>query len=230
MKSARLVRVNWRKFYRIIGSNFPPINLFEDLANPADWDLVAAAKAEADPAFWSAVGNLSNVPLGRRVGGSGSSWVMGPFVHCSKQYPSRFSDGSYGIFYAGNSEQVALAETIHHHAAFMLNASAASCWTSGFRILVGSIDRDLHDVDAVLGARDPDDYRLSQRAGKALRDAGSDGLTWISARSPEGRCIGVFWPDVISIPILSASYSYHWDGARVDLIKKHDTGEITQWS
>lgn len=230
MNSARLVRVNWRKFYRIVGSNYPPINLFEGIANPADWELIAAAKAETDPAFRSAAGNLSNVPLGRRVVGPGASWVMTPFVHCSRKSPNRFSDGSYGIFYAGNSEQVALAETIHHHAAFMSNASATPGWTSGFRVLVGSIDRELHDVDAVFGARDPDDYRLSQLAGKALRDAGSDGLTWTSTRRPEGRCIGVFWPDVVTIPILSASYSYHWDGARIDLIEKHDTGEIIQWS
>ncbi|MGY3332273.1 hypothetical protein ACVILI_005290 [Mesorhizobium sp. USDA 4775] len=45
--------------------------------------------------------------------------ALAPFVHCSTLRPGRFSDGSYGLYYAGDSEDVALAETIHHHQNFM---------------------------------------------------------------------------------------------------------------
>ena len=155
---------------------------------------------------------------------------MAPFVHCSKLYPRRFSDGNYGIFYAANSEQVALAETIHHHVAFMSNSSATPCWTSGFRVLVGSIDRELHDVDAVLGACDPDDYRLSQRAGKALRDAGSDDLTWTSARNHEVRCIGVFRPDVSNCDAMRLLFDAIEPGDRVrhsDRVPSFASGKAT---
>lgn len=226
--AARVVRVNWNKRFRITRSIYRPISLFEESMDPADWELVVAANAKLDSKFSSVLGNLSNVPIGRRVAGPGASVVMAPFVHCSPNNPSRFSDGSYGIYYAGNSEQLALAETIHHHACFMLDDEAAPCWISGFQLVEGSVDSELHDVDAVPGARDPDDYRLSQQIGKALRNAGSEGLTWTSARLPGGKCIGVFWPDVVSIPRPVANYSYHWDGARVDLVENLDSGEIVR--
>lgn len=224
---ARKVRVNWPKYYRIIRPTFPPIDLFEDLANPTDWGSVIAASAKEDPTFSSAAGNLANVPIDRCVGGPGSTWVMAPFVHCSPRSSSRFSDGSFGIFYAGNSEQVALSETIHHHARIMEEESASiPRWTSGFQLLIGSVDAELHDVDMVPGTRNPSDYRFSQTAGKELRNAGSDGLTWTSVRMPAGRCIGVFWPDAISIPVLDANYRYHWDGDRIDLVENMKTSQI----
>lgn len=170
------------------------------------------------------------MPPGRRVGGPGSSWVMAPFIFNSPDYPGRFTDGKYGIFYAGNSEEVALAESIHHYSKFMLASSSGPGWSANFQLLEGSVSGRLHDVDAVAGALDPDDYRLSQRAGKELRNVGSDGLTWTSARRSGGRCIGVFWPDAFSIPILSARYRYNWDGVRVDLIENLESGQIMGWS
>ena len=176
--------------------------------DPADWELVVAANAKLNSKFSSVLGNLSNVPIGRRVAGPGASVVMAPFVHCSPNNPSRFSDGSYGIYYAGNSEQLALAETIHHHACFMLDDEAAPCWISGFQLVEGSVDSELHDVDAVPGARDPDDYRLSQQIGKALRNAGSEGLTWTSARLPGGSAsafsgpMSFPFPDLLQITVI----------------------------
>ena len=86
---------------------------------------------------------------------------MAPFVYNSPDYPSRFTDGEFGIFYAGNSEEVALAESIHHYRKFMLAISSGSCWSSDFQLLEGLVRSHLHDVDAVPGALDPNDYRLS---------------------------------------------------------------------
>ena len=147
-------------------------------------------------------------------------------MHCSTLRPSRFSDGSYGIYYAGDSEDVAIAETIHHHEKFMRATNEAPGWTADFRVLIGSVDRDLDDVDGVPGVLHPDDYAASHAEGRALRTAGSDGLTWNSVRMPNGRCIGVFWPDAVSIPVQGRHYGYHWDGTRVDFIRRYDTGRV----
>ena len=43
---------------------------------------------------------------------------------------------------------------------------------------------------------------------------------------PGGGCIGIFWPDAITIPVQGRHYSYHWDGARVDFVREHDTGKV----
>lgn len=228
--AARLVRIAWTKTYRIIRSIYPPIDLFEDIADPRDWEALAAVEAKTNPRLRNEIGDLGKVPADRRVSGPGASLVMAPFVHCSPLRPGRFSDGSYGLYFAGDSETVALAETIHHHSRFMAATDEAAGWTSDFRMLIGSLDLDLHDVNDVPDARHPTDYLPSQKLGAGLREAGSHGVTWKSVRLPGGQCVGIFWPDLIPIPVQGAHFSYHWDGSRVNFIKRHDTGEIWEVS
>lgn len=93
-------------------------------------------------------------------------------------------------------------------------------------MLVGGVDRDLHDVNAVPDVLNEADYAASHTEGRRLRDAGSDGLLWESVRMPGGRCIGPFWPDVIPIPTQGRHYCYHWNGARVDFVRQYDTGQV----
>lgn len=220
------IQVQWPKTYRIIRSIYPPINLFEDIADPHDWELLVAVEAKTNARIRFEVGDLGKVPAHRRVAGIGASYVMAPFVHCSTARPGRFTDGSYGIYYAGESEDVALAETIHHHQSFMRATAQAPGWTSDFRVLVGSVDQVLDDVNAVPDVLHPDDYTASHVEGRGLRAQGSNGLLWNSVRMPGQRCIGVFWPDVIPIPIQGRHYCYHWDGQRVDFVRQYDTGTI----
>lgn len=219
-------RVQWPQTFRIIRSIYPPVNLFEDIADPRDWEALASVEAKTNPRIRFEIGDLGKVPPARRVSGPGASYVMAPFVHCSPLRPGRFTDGRYGIYYAGDREEVALAETIHHHRNFMRATDEEPGWTADFRVLVGSIDRELDDVNAVPGVLDPNDYSTSQIEGRALRAAGSDGLVWNSVRMRGGQCIGAFWPDVVTIPVQGRHYSYHWDGSRVDFVRQHDTGRV----
>jgi hypothetical protein len=205
-------RVAWPRTVRIIRTIYPPIDLFEDIADPADWEALASAEAKFNPRIRDSIGDLSKVPVARRVTGPGASWVMAPFVHCSPLRPGRFSDGSFGLYYAGDRTKAAIAETIHHHARFMRATKEAPGWTSQFRELIGKID----------------DYCPSQLFGAARRATGSNGITWPSVRYPGGSCIAVFWPDVISIPTQGAHFSYHWNGTAVDYVKQLDTGEVME--
>ncbi|WP_306146955.1 MULTISPECIES: RES family NAD+ phosphorylase [unclassified Roseibium] len=221
-------RVRWARTFRIIRSLYPPIDLFEDIADPKDWEALASVEAKTNPRVRGEIGDLGKVPVHRRVSGPGASYVMAPFVHCSPLRPGRFSDGSYGIYYAGNSENVALAETIYHHARFMASTREDAGWTSQFRLLVGSVDADLTDVNDVPGVLHASDYGISQKAGAEIRASGSAGLVWNSVRCTSGECLGAFWPDVVSIPVQSSHFSYHWNGDRVDFVKRLDTGEVLE--
>ncbi len=226
MMSLPTRRVTWPRTVRIIRSIHPPIDLFEDIADPADWEALASAEAKFNPRIRESIGDLSKVPVARRIAGQGASLVMAPFVHCSPLRPGRFSDGSFGLYYAGDCTEVALAETIHHHARFMRATHEAAGWTAQFRELVGSIDAELDDATGRTDLLDPEHYEASQRLGSERRAAGSNGITWPSIRYPEGNCIAVFWPDVIPIPTQGAHFAYHWNGERVDFVKRLDGGEV----
>jgi hypothetical protein len=170
MVTAPVRRVIWPRSARIIRSIYPPIDLFEDIADPADWEALASAEAKFNPRIRDSIGDLAKVPVARRVTGPGASWVMAPFVHCSPLRPGRFSDGTFGLYYAGDSTEVAIAETIHHHTKTMLATAEAPGWTSQFRELIGSVDADLDDVSGMADLLHPDDYTASQAFGAQRRD------------------------------------------------------------
>jgi len=226
MVTAPVRRVVWPRSVRIIRSIYPPIDLFEDIADPADWEALASAEAKFNPRIRDSIGDLAKVPVARRVTGTGASWVMAPFVHCSPLRPGRFTDGSFGLYYAGDSTEVAIAETIHHHTRTMLATDEAPGWTSQFRGLIGSVDADMDDVSGMADLLDPNDYGPSQVFGAERRAAGSDGITWPSVRFAGGNCIAAFWPDEVLIPAEGEHFAYHWNGSAVDFVKKLGTGAI----
>lgn len=222
--------VKWPAAVRIIRSRFPPIDLFEDIADPADWPLLVSAEMKTNPRLMETVGNLDLVPPARRVSGPNASYLMAPFTHVSTDRPSRFSDGSYGVLYAGRTFATALFETIHHHARFMAATKQAPGWTSQFREIVLDIDATLHDVrgDDPEYARllDPDDYGAPRALGRDLRASGSPGVTFPSVRHEAGECAGLFWPDVATSPRQARHLDYHWDGEKVDLVREPANGKV----
>ena len=44
-------RVEWPQTYRIIRSIHPPIELFEDIADPRDWEALASAERKNQSAY-----------------------------------------------------------------------------------------------------------------------------------------------------------------------------------
>ena len=222
--------VRWIGARRIVRSLFPPIDLFEDVADPEDWPLLIAAEQKTNPRLMETLGALDLIAPGRRVHGQGASYLMAPFTHISPDRPSRFTSGTYGVLYVAERFETALLETIHHHARFMARTCEPAGWTSQFRELVLDIDARLHD----LGGGDPelapalaaDSYAESQALGAALRAAGSDGVTYPSLRDPGGRCAGLFYPDGASLPSQGRHLDYHWDGARVDLYRDASNGQV----
>ena len=71
-----IVEVRWPKACRIIRSIHPPIDLFEDIADPQDWEALASVEAKTNPRIVESMGRLDLVPPERRVAGPGASLVI----------------------------------------------------------------------------------------------------------------------------------------------------------
>lgn len=218
--------VAWPKAYRLIRSIHPPIDLFEDIADPRDWEALASAESKTNPRLRDHLGRLDLVPPERRVSGPGATYLMAPFVHVSRDRPGRFTDGSYGVYSAGNAEEVAIREVAYHHARAMRASAEAPGWTSQFRMLINSLDLDLHDVRTLDAIHDPESYSVPQALGRDLRRSGSNGVIYRSVRSPGGECVGIFWPDLMPAPVQADHFDFHWDGASVDRIRNCRTGAL----
>lgn len=224
--AAPVTHVRWQKAYRIIRSIYPPVDLFEDIADPSDWEALASIESKSNPRVWEQIGRLDLLPPARRVSGPGASYLIAPFVHISTDRPGRFTDGSWGVYSAGQSEEVAIREVAHHHGRAMLASNEVRGWTSQFRTLVNRIDLDLHDVRGRAEFHAADSYAAPQMFAREMRASGSNGLLYRSVRSPGGECVAIFWPDLIPIPIQADHFDLHWDGARVDRVRNCRTGAI----
>jgi hypothetical protein len=219
--------VTWDRYHRLINSAYPPIDLFEDIADPADWLLLASAESKTNPRIAATVGNLDLVPAGRRVGGPGSSYVMAPFTHISPDHRGRFHDGTFGAFYAADGFETALFETIHHAQKFCTATMEAPGWIADKRELIGSIDAVLTDIRHGYHALlDPDDYAASQAFAREEKASGSDGIVYPSVRYPGATCFAAFYPDVMSTPVQGRHLSYHWNGALIDMVKDLTAAQV----
>jgi RES domain-containing protein len=216
--------VRWTGARRIIRSLFPPIDLFEDIADPADWPLLVAAEQKTNPRLVEAIGTLDLVPPGRRVGGPGASYLMGPFTHASPDRPSRFADGGHGALYVARGFETALHETMHHHAAFMRSTKEAPGWTSAFREIVLDVSGALHDLrSGGTSWREwlaPDSHAAARAAGRALREAGAEGIVYPSVRDAGGECAALFYPDLASGAHQGRHLDYYWNGERVQYVRE----------
>jgi len=82
--------VDWPNSYHIIRTIYPPVDLFEDIADPADWETLVALEARTNPRVCDEVGDLSLVPVERRISGPSASLAMGAFTHVSKDRSGGF--------------------------------------------------------------------------------------------------------------------------------------------
>lgn len=208
--------MRWGRTFRIIPSRYPPIDLFERIAHPADWDQLAALEGLTNPRLRDEWGDISLVPTERRLSGPGASYVMAAFTYINRR-GSRFSDGQYGVYYASKSLDGAIAETAYHMGRFYAETSDPP-HREDVRVLIGKINADLHDIRVGrqwAACHTPDDYTASRALARALRDGGSNGIVYRSARCVGAENFGVFWPDVVRPPIQGAHLQYEWNGERI---------------
>lgn len=224
-------RVSWRPSFRLIPSRYPVVGLYDAVADPADLDVVFAIEAVGNPRLRDEIGELHLVPRDERVSGPGTTPVMAAFTHLNPD-GSRFSDGSWGVYYAAHSLATAIAEVSHHRGVFLRRTREPEI-DLDHRLVTANVESDLHDLaPAADGTRsqpptksrkaspfaaalDPDDYSASRRLARALREAGSWGIRYPSVRDPSGACVGIFRPKALRHAKSAAHIALHWDGDRI---------------
>lgn len=210
-------RVRWPFCYRIIPSRFPPIQLFERVADPADLDAVFAIEALTNDRIRDEAGILSLVAPEDRVTGAGASYIMAAFTHVSP-IGGRFTDGNFGAYYAAKDLQTAIDETVYHRERF-LRATSEGPIELDMRVLRAKLAADLHDLRGRQADRpdiyDPDDYSASRLLARRLRERGSWGIAYDSVRRAGGECAAVLRPPALAKCQQAQHLGYIWDGERI---------------
>jgi RES domain len=214
--------IDWPQYWRIIASRYPPIILFERLTRDrAELNALISLEQLTNPSARDEFGDIALVPPDERVTGPGAGYVMASFTHVNPK-GSRFSDGSYGVYYVASELETAIAETVFHFQSFARD-SADPPRVEDMRVLVGAVAEDFEDV-AVLPEPQlsqilhPISYAAAQTYARDLRQAGANGVAYPSVRRPGGECLGAFKPRAVRqrLPNQERHLRYRWNGDRVD--------------
>lgn len=205
--------------YRIIPTKFPPINFFERYTPPELMEEAFEIESLTNERLLNEVGVLQQVKTEDRVSGPGASVVMAAFTHIGNA--SRFTDGSFGIYYAGRSLETAIWETIFHRERFFAATQEPPCEID-MRSYNGTIEKPLVDIRSeafnYLLDPNPENYGRSQEFGLKVKSENHWGILYPSVRHKGGECIAALRPPAISLPIQGPHLSYHWNGEFIDAV------------
>ncbi|MEW7996449.1 MAG: RES family NAD+ phosphorylase [Candidatus Thiodiazotropha endolucinida] len=221
MSTPPVTELDWPEQYRIIPSEYPPINFFEQLVDPELMEELYYIESLTNDRLRDEVGDIALVPAEDRITGPGSTPVMAAFTHASTDCPSRFSDGSYGVYYASKTLETAIEETKYHRARF-LSYTNEDAGEISMRVYIGAVAKSMHDVRGTgyEHLHDPDDWKPGQVFGQEMKTIKSWGIVYRSVRDPEGECIAALRPPAVSIPKQGPHLSYVWDGVRISGVYK----------
>ena len=209
-------RFDKERTWRVIAARHPPIALFELVADRAEFDALHELEAAFSP-HYDEVSLLEYLPRSEWVFGPGAGYVMAPFAYRS---PSRFSDGSFGVYYAGLEEETAIQEVAFHRGRFLEMTREVACIQEE-QVLQALVSGVLLDIRGEAGAHpelyaaDPAAYAGAQAFGAAVRRAEGTGLVYASVRHPGGTCVGLFRPKAVSECRAIRPLRYLWDGAKI---------------
>lgn len=203
--------------YRLVNSKFPPIALFDQVAKPADFEIIYELQALTNPRIAAEVGNLAmidkeEIPFGIR----GCSYAT--FTHVN-QNGGRFNTANFGVFYAASNIQTALEEVKYHQENYFKNTPELKYERFVFRVLQCQFSSVMCSNISGLGFDhpyyNPTDYSESQAYAIELKRAGFDCIQYDSVRNKGEICWGLFTPKIISDVIQTMHYEIIYNGTRI---------------
>ncbi len=206
--------------YRNIVSLSTSQNLYDDLSlDPNDWALAQRVEGETKPASFESQVPIIDRPFEEATWASIIEW---PFKHWQS---SRFSDGSFGVWYASATAQTTIYETVYHwYTGLLADAGFAKDGVAIerkiFKVNCKALLLDLRPACKKYPSLLANVYAQTQAIGKRIQGEGHPGLATMSARHKGALNVVTFTPAVLSAPKLSMQVRYLIDGKRV-LIEKN---------
>lgn len=203
-------------------------HLFDDLTNdPAHWLLAQKVEDEVKPPPYSSRKPIIDRPFEDAQWFNAIDW---PFKHWQT---SRFSDGSFGVWYGSESVETTVYESAYHWYRGLLS-------DAGFEQMAVVAERKVYWVAcnaALLDFRQvvadepdllhPSDYTFCQTVGSRIHREGHPGLLTQSVRRSAGENLAIFNPTVLSNPRQNCQLTYRLLGGQIVVEKQPGATWIT---
>lgn len=200
--------IAWDPCFRLIPTRYPATNLFSRIAQ-TPLELNHLDKLEMRR-------NERNSLTGthKEITGPGSEYILAAFAYLNPS-GSRFSDGKYGVFYAGKELNTSVAEVKYHRETFFRFCNEPPTQLE-MKIIAVNLSGSLHDIRGlrriIPGVYDPVSYATSQQFAKDIISKSSLGVVYDSVRHTGGECAAVFHPSIIHNCREEGFMLFQWDG------------------
>lgn len=203
-------------------------DLFDDLTDdPVEWLLAQKVEDEVKPPPYRSHTPIIDRPF------EDAEWfnaIVWPFKHWQS---SRFSDGTYGVWYGSESVQTTVYESVYHWYQGLLSDAGYERKEVVAERKVYSVACDAALLDfrsAVAKHLDllhPSNYTLCQSVGGRINREGHPGLLTKSVRRPAGENVAIFNSDVLSNPRHNCHLTYRLAGSKIVVEKQPGVTWIT---
>lgn len=210
-----MVAIAWKRSYRVIPLRYPTVSIYDRITDSRNLRAILEIEALTNPRIREEAGDYRKVRPEDAVSGPGSTPVMASFAYSGA---SRFSDGTYGVYYAGHQEDTAIAESRYWTEKFLRATNEPSIDVDK-RLYVAAISGRYDDLrKKAMSAKvyDLDSYDVSHAYGHKVYEANRlDGIVYKSVRHKGGDCICVFRPRLVTKCQIIKYLQFRWDGHHI---------------
>lgn len=203
-------------------------DLFDDLTDdPAEWRLAQKVEDEVKPPPYRSGTPVIDRPFEDAAWFNAIAW---PFKHWQS---SRFSDGSYGVWYGSESVETTVHESAFHWYRGLLSDAGyeREAVIAERQVYSVACSAALLDFRKAAGERPdllhPSDYAFCQAVGARIHREGHPGLITQSVRRLAGENVAIFNPGVLSHPRHNCQLTYRLEGERIVVAKQPGVPWIT---
>ncbi|OYV78689.1 MAG: hypothetical protein B7Z65_09210 [Ferrovum sp. 21-44-67] len=196
-------------------------DLFDDLTDdPAEWLLAQKVEDEIKPPPYRSRTPVIDRPF------EDAEWfnaIIWPFNHWQT---SRFSDGTFGVWYGSESIETTVYESAYHWYRGLLTDAGFERTTVVAERKVYSVACNAALLDFRKSAEDhpdllhPSDYAYCQSVGSRIHREGHPGLLTQSVRRPAGTNVAIFNADILSNPRHNCQLTYRLEGDQIMVEKQ----------
>lgn len=197
--------------YRLVNSHYPPITIFDQVADASEFDALFALQELTNPRLRAEVGQTSLLDLGEiPFGIRGCSYATAPFTHINVD-GTRFSSGDFGVLYVGDTQETAISEVHYHQARFWPNITGIKddiLVMRGLKCSFGPCEaRDAVPLGLAHPLHDPADYSVARMMGLQAYPERHQVpvIQYCSVRNPGATCWGLLSPR----PVTDVIQTFH---------------------
>lgn len=208
--------------HRLINSKYPPIAIFDDVADGDEFEALFAIQQLTNPRLQNQAGQLNLLPTTQiPFGIAGCSYACAPFTHVNPD-GSRFSDAAFGVLYLADQLETAIAEVLYHQQCQWQNIPGLHYDSVIIRALKFDFSAELTDIsgpgyDAI---HHPNDYSAARAIGGQIQSRGWQGIQYRSVRQPGALCWALMTPVNVAAAIQAGHYEFIYDGSRIGSVRQ----------